>query len=262
MTHVQDDLGFDFELPHQVHRVVSLVPSLTEAIARTLPGRLVGATDWCTQPADLDVVRVRGTKNPDLALICKLWPDLVVANQEENRKLDVARLRAAGIPVWVTRIDDVASALGSLARLFEQAFGVVERPDWLTAADRIWHLPATMPGLRVAVPVWRDPWIWVGAGTYAHDLLARLGLVNVAATKAGHYPNLDVAELLAESVDLILLPDEPYRFCAADGPDALEGVPTVLVPGRALFWYGPAMTTARDILVQALVNRSGSGSSS
>ena len=47
-------------------RVVSLVPSLTEAIAATVPDVLVGATDWCTHPADLDVHRVGGSKYPDL----------------------------------------------------------------------------------------------------------------------------------------------------------------------------------------------------
>ena len=36
-------------------RVVSLVPSLTEAIAATDVALLAGATDWCTHPAGLDV---------------------------------------------------------------------------------------------------------------------------------------------------------------------------------------------------------------
>lgn len=68
-----------------VTRVVSLVPSLTEAVARSAPGVLVGATDWCSQPADLDVVRIGGTKNPDVERIVRLGPDLVIANEEENR---------------------------------------------------------------------------------------------------------------------------------------------------------------------------------
>jgi ABC-type Fe3+-hydroxamate transport system substrate-binding protein len=70
-----DDLGHLVELPGDVTRVVSLVPSLTEALAATCPDRLVGATDWCTHPGDLDargVARVRGTKNPDLAALAVL----------------------------------------------------------------------------------------------------------------------------------------------------------------------------------------------
>ncbi|HWJ09641.1 MAG TPA: helical backbone metal receptor, partial [Nocardioides sp.] len=78
-----DDLGHDVPLPGPPTRIVSLVPSITEALATDAPDRLVGATEWCTHPADLDVTRVRGTKNPDLAAIRALSPDLVVANKEE-----------------------------------------------------------------------------------------------------------------------------------------------------------------------------------
>src|SRR5690349_22846958 len=102
---MDDDLGTPLHLDGPAARVVSLVPSLTEAIAATRPEALVGATDWCTHPADLDVSRVRGTKNPDRAAIEALEPDVVLANREENRELDVARLRAAGIAVWVTEIE-------------------------------------------------------------------------------------------------------------------------------------------------------------
>jgi len=137
---VLDDLGSDVALREPPRRVVSLVPSLTEAIAVTVPGVLVGATDWCTHPAGLDVTRVRGTKNPNRDLIAALHPDLVVANQEENRRLDVDRLRAAGIPVWVTRIDSIAEALDSLDRLFREAFGLRET-DWIDKARGVGNRP-------------------------------------------------------------------------------------------------------------------------
>lgn len=96
MTH--DDMGTSFVTTPPASRVVSLVPSLTESIAVTRPEALVGATDWCTHPADLDVPRVRGTKNPNLEAIMNLRPDVVLANKEENRALDVRRLRDAGSP--------------------------------------------------------------------------------------------------------------------------------------------------------------------
>lgn len=100
-------------------RVVSLVPSLTEAVAVTLPGALVGATDWCTHPADLGsgVVRIGGTKNPDVERIIALAPDLVIANEEENRAPDLAALRAAGLDVLVTEIRDLPGALRELERV-------------------------------------------------------------------------------------------------------------------------------------------------
>lgn len=238
---MRDDLGA--EVPIRCPgRVVSLVPSLTEAVAATVPGVLVGATDWCTHPPGLRVARVRGPKNPDRGLIAALGPDLVIANQEENRRHDIERLREAGIPVWVTRIDSIAQGLDSLARLFGEVFAL-PRVDWLDQAREVWAAPPRLSG-RVAVPVWRDPWIWVGQATYPHDLLRRLGLTNVVDGE--RYPHLGLPEVVGQRPDLVLLPDEPYPFTATDSPDALA--PSVPVSGRSLFWYGPAMVEARPSL--------------
>ncbi|MFT3876917.1 MAG: helical backbone metal receptor [Propioniciclava sp.] len=251
-----DDLGVPVEVRTSPRRVVSLVPSLTEAIAATVPGVLVGATDWCTHPDGLDVERVRGTKNPDRAKIAALKPDLVIANEEENRKLDVERLRDAGITVWVTKIDSVDEAFRSLERLFRDAFGLTALPHWLHQARDVWDAPPRRPGLRVAVPIWRDPWIWVGAHTYAGDVMERLGWTNAAASLGERYPHADPARTVAASggMDAVLLPDEPYAFGPDDGPDAFPAtLRTVAVPGRALFWYGPAMIEARETL-EASIN--------
>lgn len=244
---MRDDLDTEVGLDRPPRRVVSLVPSLTEAIAATAPELLVGATEWCTHPAGLDVPRVRGTKNPDLAAIRALTPDLVVSNQEENRKLDVERLRASGVAVWVTRIDTVEEALTSLGRLFGEALGL-GRPGWLDAAAATWARPAAIPVRRVAVAIWRDPWMWVGPRTYAHDVLLRLGLVN--AVTEPRYPHAE-PDAVAAGADLVLLPDEPYPFTDADGPEALP-LPSRLISGRALSWYGPAMVDARAELEAAL----------
>jgi ABC-type Fe3+-hydroxamate transport system substrate-binding protein len=246
-----DDLGVAVPLPRPPRRVVSLVPSITEALAVTVPERLVGATDWCTHPAGLDVARVRGTKNPDRAAIAALRPDLVVANREENRQLDVDRLRAAGIPVWVTVIESVDEALASLHRLFAEVLDA-GTPSWLTAASDAWAGPPPLPPVQVAVPIWRDPWMVVGARTFTGDVLARLGLVNPWAAGDERYPRLDLTDLHAAQPELVLLPDEPYVFSADDGPEAFPGIPTALVSGRLLTWYGPSLATARDELAATL----------
>lgn len=114
-----DELGQALELPVPPRRVVSLVPSLTESVASSYPELLVGATQWCTRPPGLQVARVRGTKNPDRGAVVGLLPDLVLANKEENRELDVRRLREAGVPVWVTQIESVPQALASLRLLLD-----------------------------------------------------------------------------------------------------------------------------------------------
>ncbi|KAB7746389.1 cobalamin-binding protein [Nostocoides sp. F2B08] len=231
----------------EVARVVSLVPSLTEAIAVTRQDALVGATDWCTHPQDLDVTRVRGTKNPDLTRIVDLEPQLVVVNKEENRELDVRRLREARIPVWVTVIEDVPQALESLTRLFGTALAWGD-PPWLTEVRRLWSTPAPEATARVAVPIWRDPWMVVGSATFTGDLLARAGLANAFGDHSQRYPRLDLAELDRDDLDAVLLPDEPYVFSASDGPEAFHVAPTRLVSGRLITWYGPSLLEAREAL--------------
>ncbi|WP_328783936.1 helical backbone metal receptor [Streptomyces canus] len=232
-------------------RVVSLVPSLTEAIARSAPGALVGATDWCTHPADLDVTRVGGTKNPKLDRITALAPDLVIANEEENREPDLAALREAGLEVLVTEVRDVPQAFRELARVVE-ACGV-HRPRWLDEAEESWSV-LTPPARRrsAVVPIWRRPWMVLGRDTFAGDVLSRLGVDHVCSGHEDRYPRVPLEELRAAAPDLVVLPDEPYRFTPEDGPEAFPGLPCALVSGRHLTWYGPSLAEAPRALGEAL----------
>jgi ABC-type Fe3+-hydroxamate transport system substrate-binding protein len=252
----RDDLGTHVPYHGVVRRVVSLVPSLTETLAQVRPSAVVGATSWCTRPAGLEVARVRGTKNPDLAKIALLRPDLVVANKEENREVDVRRLRAAGIRVWVTDIETVPEALRSIERLFDYGLGW-PRPLWLAEACRRWCGPVPEVLGQIMVPIWRDPWMVVGSRTFAGDLLRRMGWRNVYAEHADRYPKVALDVLDDGRADVVLLPDEPYPFAAADGPEAFTRTPTRLISGRLITWYGPSLldvTTGRDSLRAALAS--------
>ncbi|MEJ7635078.1 helical backbone metal receptor [Aeromicrobium sp.] len=246
-----DDLGHPVDLGRPACRVVSLVPSLTEAVAATRPDALVGATEWCSHPAGLEVPRVRGTKNPDRSAIAALRPDLVLANREENRELDIRRLRDDGIAVWVTVIETVDEAFTSMARMFTAGLGWDE-PAWLGQARNVWAAPAPHSGRRVAIAIWRDPWMVVGSQTFTGDMIDRLGLVNAFGASHDRYPRVELTDIDAAGVDLVLLPDEPYVFTPDDGPEAFARTPTTLVSGRSLTWYGPSMLTARAELEAAL----------
>ncbi|MFI0544654.1 helical backbone metal receptor [Streptomyces sp. WSLK1-3] len=232
-------------------RVVSLVPSLTEAIARSAPGALVGATDWCTHPAGLDVPRIGGTKNPKVDRIIALAPDLVIANEEENRAPDLEALRAAGLEVLVTEVREVPQAFRELARVVE-ACGAV-RPRWLDEAEQAWSaLPAREPRVKAVVPIWRRPWMVLGRDTFAGDVLSRLGVDHLYTAHEDRYPKVPLEELRAAAPDLVVLPDEPYRFTPDDGPEAFPGLPCALVSGRHLTWYGPSLAEAPRALGEAL----------
>src|SRR3954469_20151185 len=95
-------------------RVVSLVPSATETLIAmgVVP---VACTRFCEQPG---IPTVGGTKDPDLAAIVALHPDLVVMNDEENRFADASALTDVGVTVYSVSprsVEDVGEAVVSLA---------------------------------------------------------------------------------------------------------------------------------------------------
>ena len=253
MRHVNDARGTAVGLPDRVERVVSLVPSLTEwLVAAGVGERLVGVTDWCSEPAAAlaGLARVRGTKNPDLEAVRRLEPDLVVANAEENRKLDVQRLEADGLAVFVTMPTTVAGAVSELRDL---AAAVGDLPGAsaldadLVAAVAAAYRRRPARRVRYACAVWRDPWMWVGRRTYAADLLGLAGGEPVLDDPATRYPKLDPEALAALGPELVLLPSEPYEFTGADADELAAGFAgsrVELVDGRALTWYGPRIPAA------------------
>src|SRR5574337_735219 len=95
----------ELNLTHAPRRVVSLVPSVTESLFALGAGQsLAAVTDFCVHPAE-EVARlpkVGGTKNPDLQRVKAALPELIIANQEENRKEDIEALQAECLRVWVT----------------------------------------------------------------------------------------------------------------------------------------------------------------
>jgi ABC-type Fe3+-hydroxamate transport system substrate-binding protein len=223
-------------------RVVSLVPSTTETLMAwgITP---VACTRFCEQPT---LATVGGTKDPDLDAIVALRPDLVVMDEEENRKADADELRAAGLDVWVTAVrslDDVAGALKGLAAAVQ-----VERDVGVEDAD-VQPRARVVDGLRVFVPIWKRPWMTLNDDTYGSSVLAALGAVNVFGDQARRYPVVTLDEARAAGADAVLAPSEPFPF----GPrhvDELGAVaPVTLVDGQDLFWWG--------VRTQAAVERLG-----
>jgi len=200
--------------------------------------------------------RVGGEKDPDLELIRRLAPDLVVANVEENVRDHVETLRGWGIPVWVTYPRTVAESLRMISELGELT-GTVRGADALLAAltplyEKARAAAATRPAVGVFYAIWRGPYMTINRDTYIHDLLAVCGGANVFADHAERYPAVTLDEIAARRPELILLPDEPFRFRPAHLRDfaPFTDVPAVrhqrirLVDGKPFSWHGPRMADA------------------
>ncbi len=244
-----DDLGRTVELAAPPQRIVSLVPSLTETLFVIGAGaRVVAVTRYCEEPA-AEVARlpkVGGTKNPDLAALQSLAPDLVIMNAEENRREDFEALAAAGLTVFVTEPKTVADGIRSIAQL-----GVLTglASAAALAAEQERRVHATLaevrsrPPIRYFCPIWRKPWMAFNADTYAHDMLRAAGGENVCAGEGVRYPTVTLDAIARAAPEVVLLPDEPYRFTEKDlsslEPLALPRERVHFVDGKALAWYGP-----------------------
>ncbi len=253
---VLDDLGLRVVLSEPPRRIVSLVPSWTETLfALGVGDHIAGVTRFCSEPARevAAIAKVGGTKDPAHAAIVKLAPDLVIANAEENRREDLDRIRAHGVPVFVTYPRTVPGVVESVLRLGQVLFAeaaaaalareIVMAVSEIEAGLGVWMKLR----LRVFCPIWKNPWMSFNADTYAHDVLRMLGFNNVFASAGERYPRVTLEQALDKNPDIVLLPDEPYVFKDHDVRELKEQLPAalarrvLLVSGRDLHWYGVHM---------------------
>ncbi|MEJ5256448.1 MAG: helical backbone metal receptor [Acidimicrobiales bacterium] len=206
-------------------RIVSLVPSVTESLL-AWGVRPVAVTRFCERP---ELPQVGGTKNPDVRAIVELAPDLVVMNEEENRREDAEALRASGVAVHVVRVGsvhDVEPAMEELAVL-------VGGPRVVRV-----ELGASRPArLRAFVPIWRRPWMTIGRDSYGASVIRHLGVGNVFDDR-DRYPEVSLDEVAERAPDVVLAPSEPYPFGERHRGELEALAPVLFVDGRDLFWWG------------------------
>ena len=219
-------------------RVVSLVPSVTETLLSwgVIPAAV---TRFCDAPG---LPTVGGTKNPDLAAIVALAPDVVFMDREENRAPDADSLTEAGVRVVATAVRSLGDVPPALAVLAEAAGAPAPSEP---PRDRT---PVAAPAVRAFVPIWRRPWMTVGAQTYGSSLLSAAGFDNIFGTEGDPYPAVDLGDAAARRPAVVLAPSEPYEFKEKHRPELEQVAPVVFVDGQDLFWWGVRTPAALERL--------------
>jgi ABC-type Fe3+-hydroxamate transport system substrate-binding protein len=232
-------------------RVVSLCPSITETLV-AIGGlkRLAAATRYCVRPKGMlwGLPRIGGTKDPDIGRVLALKPDLVFANEEENRLEDVRALVQAGVEVDVTFPKTVSEVPGAIRRwgvlMGEGSEGEAEAlARRIEEEERALASEPPAPPFLYAYWIWKDPWMTISDDTYVADLLRRAGGVNVFAREEERYPTATPEASLERGADVHFFPSEPYPFRPAKHEPMTEGLfgrerLRLFVEGDDYCWHG------------------------
>jgi ABC-type Fe3+-hydroxamate transport system substrate-binding protein len=283
-------------LQRMPQRIVCLVPSLTETLfAFGLGDFIVGITDYCVEPQSQVRTKatIGGTKNPDVDAILRLAPDLVVANVEENRREDVERLQMRQVPVFICFPRTVIEAIATL-RMLAQLTGAEPQVSPVLARIEAAYQETKALGMgrrkvRVFCPIWKHPWMTINHETFIHDMIETCGGTNVFAGRERRfplaadlgqqaawedtrvtgrdrrYPRVSLDEVAGLLPEVILLPDEPYRFSDADRAEfaRFPWVPAVrdgrihVVDGKKVCWYWSRLDESLRALCGLLMVKSG-----
>ncbi len=260
-----DDLQRAVTLSAPPQRIICLVPSITETLfALGVGDHVIGVTDYCTHPPERVALlpKLGGTKDPHREAILRLEPDLLILNDEENRREDFAWFVEHGLPVYVTAPRTVAAGitmidkLGSALSCQSSSEPMVHAMQ--AAYARLTAELATQPRLRVFCPIWRKPWMSFNHDTYSDDMLWATGGENVLRNNTERYFSIILEEVAALSPQVVLLPSEPYPFETkhfihlqplADTPAGRSGH-FYCIDGMALCWYGPRILDGLEHLAQ------------
>jgi ABC-type Fe3+-hydroxamate transport system substrate-binding protein len=231
--------------------IISLVPSQTELLCYLgLDKKVTGITKFCIHPPEWKKTKiiVGGTKNIHTKIVKKISPDLIIANKEENEKIQIEEL-AKDYNVWLTDVNDLAAALqmikdiGILTAAATKANQLVSS---ITTAFKT--LPPLTKKIKTCYLIWQHPYIAVGTHTFINDMLIKCGFENIYSNKT-RYPAIEIAALRNAGCELLILSSEPYPFKQKHADELKKQLPhtkIILADGEMFSWYGSRLLKAPD----------------
>lgn len=230
-------------------RIVSLVPSITESLFDfgLTEMEVVGRTKFCIHPQTLitNVPVIGGTKNLNLDKIKSLKPDLIIANKEENEKLQIEEL-GKYFEIWLTNIENLQdnqnflTELGILLNKQELALNFNEKINVIFDSSK------ELSPRKVAYLIWKNPYMTVGSDTFIHEIIEKIGFTNLFEDSK-RYPEISVNQM--KEAEYVFLSSEPFPFQQKHIDELQKELPDskiILVDGEAFSWYGTHLSRCGD----------------
>ena len=215
-----DDASRVVVIKSEPRRIVSMAPSTTEILfALGLGDRVVGVTDYCNYPPEVNELKERGRLTviggywePDVEKIVALGPDLVIGYASVPLHLDVAeRLESMNVtvlllfPRYLNDVFDNIVLVGRACGKLREAQELVEqlRARVESVVERVRGLPK----VKVYYELWFDPLMSAGPGTFIDELISLAGGENIFHDAQSPWPMVDSEQVIRRNPDVIVLPD-------------------------------------------------------
>lgn len=207
---VVDDSGATVRLAQPAQRIVSLAPHITETLFAAGAGdRLVGTVDYGNYPPEATrIARLGAYSRVDLERVAALRPDLVIAWQSGNAAVNLDRLRALGLPIYLSqpnRIEDIASEIerfgqlaGSTAVASRSAAALRQR------LARLRQQYSERSKVRTFYQIWKQPLLTIGGQQIISHVIELCGGENVFAKIGSLAPTVSVEAVLAANPEAIV----------------------------------------------------------
>ena len=247
---VLDQMHRTVEIPDNIQRIVSLVPSQTELLVHLgLGDKLVGATKFCIHPKGFkeSITVVGGTKNFNFNKIKSLNPDLIIGNKEENYKEGIEEL-AKDFSVWMSDIYSVDDALKMIAELGKITDTEIIAKNLIENIEIELSKITPKPIKKVLYFIWKNPYMVVGKNNYINSMLKLRGYQNICDSDSfSRYPEIIIEKIKELQPEVILLSSEPFPFKEKHLEEFQSFLPNSevkIVDGELYSWYGSRILKA------------------
>jgi iron complex transport system substrate-binding protein len=206
-----DEMGRNVVVPDHPHRVICLMPTVTDVVFALGAGDdVVGISDYTKYPAAaLKKPSVGDLINPSIETILSLHPDLVIGNQPKGPMAVTEQLERAGIPIFLVSPHGLAGIFHSVETI-GMALNRTPEAEVLVSklqqrVDAVRARTKGLPAPRVFMPIWYDPITTIGRNAFITEIIAAAGGRSVTDDLPTEWPQISMEVVLERAPDALLL---------------------------------------------------------
>ena len=208
---VTDETGRKITVPDHPHRIICLVPSITDSMFALGAGDdVVAVSDYVKYPLEaIKKPSVGSISNPSIETILSLHPDLIIGMPHQNQQAVLDQFQRLSIPLYLVDPHGISGILHSITSLGQatgregQAAALVSRLQQRIDAVRV--SVRGKPIVSVFMPVSYDPVITIGQGAFITDIIEVAGGHSITSDLNQEWPHISMEAVVVRAPQALLM---------------------------------------------------------